>query len=98
MTKKRFSKKPLNIVAKLALLSLVAFLLTMTVTMSLKINDIRDKIDAARLELEKRQFELAELESRINAEWSEETIRKIARENLNLRDPQDMIFANDLPN
>ena len=39
-----------------------------------------------------------EEKSTLSEEVTEETIKRIAREKLNLRDPSELVYANDLPN
>ena len=38
------------------------------------------------------------LNSQLQEEVTEETIKRVAREKLNLRDPGELIYSNDLPN
>jgi cell division protein FtsB len=51
--------------------------------------------------IEQRQaytLRVERLNAQVEEEVSEDTIKRIAREKLNLRDPGELVYANDLPN
>ncbi len=63
------------------------------------INDSKDQIVKMQLEIEKRQLENERIENEVKTfELNEETIKKIAREKLGLRDNDTIIFENSQPN
>ena len=84
--------------AKLALIAIVFFLAISIVDKNIEINQL--KKEAEKLDSERRAYTLKveRLNSQLEEEVSEETIKRIAKEKLNLRDPDDLVYANDLPN
>ena len=57
-------------------------------------------VERRKLILEKVHAEKKVIVSELSKEFevSEETIKRIAREKLGLREPDDIVYANDLPN
>lgn len=98
MSEKKYSKSPMNFFSKVAIVFLAVFLIVSLVTMNIKNNEIAQQIEDKKAELKKMQYVVDELESKLAAEMNEETIKRIARESLNLLEPGDIIYANDLPN
>jgi len=84
--------------AKLALIAIIFFLAISIVDKNIEINQLKKEAD--KLESERRAYTLKveRLNSQLEEEVSEETIKRIAKEKLNLRDPNDLVYANDLPN
>ncbi|MBQ9976654.1 MAG: septum formation initiator family protein [Clostridia bacterium] len=74
-------------------------LLIVCVKLNMVINDSKDQIVKMQLEIEKRQLENERIENEVKTfELNEETIKKIAREKLGLRDNDTIIFENSQPN
>ena len=90
--------KRLGLFAKLAFLSVLIFLVISVVQMNIRIRDLREDEEALKEQLLQSQLNVEEMNGELGQELSEELIKKIAREKLNLRDPGDIIFASDLPN
>ena len=65
---------------------------------NLKINDLKEEEDRLREQVRSYTLQVEKLNSQLEETVTEETIKRIAREKLNLRDPGEMIYANDLPN
>ena len=93
MTRHRF-----GFFAKLAFVAILLFLVISIVNKNLQINDMKEQ--QKRLEAEKSTYTLQveRLNAQLNEEVSEETIKRIARDKLNLREPGSVVYANDLPN
>ncbi len=91
-------KKGFGFFATLALVALLVFLVISIVEKNIEINNLEN--EERRLETQKAQLTLTveKLDAQLNREMDEETIKRIAREKLNLRDPGDEAFASDLPN
>jgi cell division protein FtsB len=64
---------------------------------NLEINDLKDKEKKVREQMQAYTLQVERLSSQLEEEVSEETIKRIAREKLNLRDPGDLIYANEQP-
>ncbi len=88
----------LGFFGKLAFVVIILFLVISIVDKSIEINDLKEKEEKIKEQVENYTLQVERLESQLQEEVSEETIRRIAREKLNLRDPGDLIYSNDLPN
>ena len=64
---------------------------------NLEINDLKNKEKKVREQMQAYTLQVERLSSQLKEEVSEETIKRIAREKLNLRDPGDLIYANEQP-
>ena len=93
MTKHRF-----GFFAKLAFVAVLLFLAISIVKKNLAINDWNNKIEEMQQELARSQSELDELNEFLSKEKSEETIKQVAREELNLRDKNTVTYKNAHPN
>ena len=93
MTQHRF-----GFFAKLAFVAILVFLAISIVNQNIRINSLKEQ--EIRLQAEKNTYTLQveRLNAELNEEVSEETIKRIAREKLNLREPGNVVYANDLPN
>ena len=58
------------------------------------------KKEEERLAAQQEEYilKVEKLNAQLNQEMTEEVIKRIAREKLNLRDPGDQAFASDRPN
>lgn len=92
------TKHRLNFFVKLAFVAILLFLVVSIVNKNLQINSLKEQ--QKRLEAEKSTYTLQveRLNAQLSEEVSEETIKRIAREKLNLREPGNVVYANDLPN
>lgn len=88
----------LGFFGKLAFIVIILFLVISIVDKSIEINDLKEKEEKIKEQVQNYTLQVERLESQLQEEVSEETIRRIAREKLNLRDPGDLIYSNDLPN
>ena len=80
-----------NIIVRLAVLCVAVFLVFSAVNMQFRLSELRE--DKAQLEEELAVLEdrLIYMQLRLDA-----PIRRIAREKLNYRDPDEILFYNDL--
>ncbi len=83
---------------KLAFLAILFFLAISIVDKNIEINALKKEEEKLRAERQSYTLKVERLNSQLNEEVTEETIKRIAREKLNLRDPDDLVYANDLPN
>jgi cell division protein FtsB len=80
------------------------FFFVAIVKMNMQINDMKVELGKSRTEVEQRKLSIEKIQSEIDAfpndtgELDQETIKKIAREKLNLQDSDIIIFANSQPN
>ena len=88
----------LGFFGKLAFVVISLFLVISIVDKSIEINDLKEKEKKIKEQVQSYTLQVERLESQLEEEVSEETIRRIAREKLNLRDPGDLVYSNDLPN
>ncbi len=88
----------LGFFARLAVLAILFFLFVVMIQVNMQINDLREEYDEVAAELVKQQDAVAKVKEELDAPYSEETIRRIAREELGLCNPGDIIFESDSPN
>jgi len=93
MPQKRF-----GFLGKLVFLVVLFFLAITIVNKNIEINDLKKKEEKLRAQRQSYTLQVERLNSQLEEEVTEETIKRIAREKLNLRDPGDLVYANDLPN
>lgn len=91
-------RKRLSFFGKLALIAIVFFLVISIVDKNVEINTLKREEEKKRQELQSYTLQVERLNSQLEEEVSGETIKRIAREKLNLRDPSELVYANDLPN
>ena len=74
------------------------------IKMNIQINDMNKELNKAKEEVSIRQLSIEKIQSEIESfpknieELDEETVKRIAREKLNLQDSDVIIFANSQPN
>lgn len=83
---------------KLAFIAIIVFLIISIVDKNLRINDLKEKEEKINNQMQAYTLYVEKLNSQLEEEVSEETIKRVAREKLNLRDPGELIYSNDLPN
>jgi cell division protein FtsB len=83
---------------KLALIAILFFLVISIVDKNIKINDLKKEEEKLSAQRQAYTLRVERLNSQLKEEVSEDTIKRIAREKLNLRDPGELVYANDLPN
>ena len=76
---------------------LVVYLVITIIDKNLEINDLKEKEKKVREQMQSYSLQVERLNFELEEEVSEETIKRIAREKLNLRDPGDIIYANEQP-
>lgn len=87
----------LGFFGKLAFVAIILFLIVSIVDKNIEINALKEKEEKIREQMQAYTLQVERLNSQLEEEVTEETIKRIAREKLNLRDPEDLIYANDLP-
>lgn len=85
-----------NIFVKAAAVVFIVFCTVTIIQMQFEFNSLKE--DKAKVEQQIKLYELKidELQSRLDEEIDEEYIMRIAREKLNYRLPEEIIFYNDL--
>ncbi len=90
-------RKNLAFFGKIVFVVVVLFLVVTIINKNLEINDLKEKEKKVREQMQAYTLQVERLNSQLEEEVSEETIKRIAREKLNLRDPGDLIYANEQP-
>jgi len=88
----------LGFFAKLAFVSIIFFLVITIVTKNIEINELKKEEEKLQKERAAYTLQVERLNSQLKEEVSADTIKRIAKEKLNLREPSDLVYANDLPN
>lgn len=91
-------KGKLGFFAKLAFFAVLCFLFIVMVQINIQINELKIREAEVQKRLYIQQEAVAKVQAELDAPYSEETIRRIAKNDLNLCDPGDIIYESDLPN
>ena len=78
----------------LALLSVVTVVTVLS--LSMRYNELTKKRDKLKADVEQAQLKLEKLREEVDAEYNEEYIIKVAREELGYRMPDEVIYYNNL--
>ena len=85
-----------SLFVKISLALLTVIFVIMVLSLSLRYNELTRKRDQLKAQVEMEQLELEKLLDEVNAEYNEEYIIKIAREELGYRMPDEVIYYNNL--
>lgn len=85
-----------NIFVRLAVLVLLVTMLVMSARLLMEYNELRERADQLRLQIEASTHEIEALQAQLDAPFDEDYVIRIAKEKLNLSLPQEIIFYNDL--
>ena len=88
----------LGFFAKLAVAAIIFFLVISIVDKNIEINALKKEKEKLDQTQQTYLLKVEKLNSQLSEEVSEETIKRIAKEKLNLREAGDLIYSNDLPN
>lgn len=91
-------KTETSIFVKISLALLTVIFIIMVLSLSLRYNELTKKRDQLKAQVEQEQLELEKLIDEVNAEFNDEYIIKIAREELGYRMPDEVIYYNNLNN
>ena len=81
-----------NIIVRLAVLCVAVFLVFSAVNMQFRLGELRE----SKAEMAVLEGRLIYMQLRLDEPVTDEYIRRIAREKLNYRDPDEILFYNDL--
>lgn len=91
-------KKETSFIVKLAVFSAAVFAVITMVRLQLKYNDYKYEREQLRAEVDELQDRVDELQEIADADPDRDYIVDVAKEKLNLRLPEEVIFYNDLFN
>ncbi|MBE6642338.1 MAG: hypothetical protein E7615_01645 [Ruminococcaceae bacterium] len=89
-------KKQTNIFVKAATFVFIVFCTVTIIKMQFEFNSLKE--DKAKVEKQIKDYELRidELQARLEEDFDTDYVMRIAREKLNFRLPEEIIFYNDL--
>ena len=90
--------KKISIFVKLALLAVAVFLVISIIRMNIKINERKYEYNILKDELQEARLNIEDLTEQLQSPINEKSIKRIAKEKLNLREPDERIFASDYRN
>ena len=85
-----------NIIVRLAVICVCVFLIFSAVNMQFKLSELKQTRAQLDEELAQVEDRLLYIRMRLDSPITDEDIRRVAREKLNYRDPDEIIFFNDL--
>lgn len=97
-------KQKLNFWVKISMIFISVFFFVAIVKMNMQINDMKLELSKSKAQVDERKLNIEKIQSEIDAfpkdveKLDKETIKRIAREKLNLQDSDVVIFANSQPN
>lgn len=95
---RKTEKKETSFMVKLAVFAAAAFAVITLVSLQLKYNEYKFKRDQLRAEVDELQDRADELQDIADADADRDYIIEVAKNKLNLRLPEEVIFYNDLFN
>ena len=87
-----------NVFVRMAIFIFAVLGIVTIVSLQLKYNNLKLQRDAAAAEIAAAQERVDALEESLAAPFDDEYVIKIARERLNYRLPEEIVFYNDLNN
>ena len=85
-------------IVKIAIACLFLFLTVIIVDKTIELNRLKEEEKKREQLIQNYTLIVERLNSQYSKPVSEETIKSIAKEKLNLRDPGERIYANNVPN
>ncbi|MGM9652160.1 MAG: septum formation initiator family protein [Eubacteriales bacterium] len=85
-----------NVFLRTSLFLLVVFCIVAIVTLQLEYNRLRTKRDALMDEISQAEERVNSLEEALDTPFDDDYVIKVAREKLNYRLPEEIVFYNDL--
>lgn len=89
-------KKSSNIFVKAATLVFIVFCAVTIVKMQFEFNSLKEDKAAVEEQIKAYELKIDELQARLEEDFDTDYIMRIAREKLNFRLPEEIIFYNDL--
>lgn len=89
-------RKRMNIFLKAAIAVFIVVCGASILKMQFEYNDLTEERTALEAEIASLEESIEELEIRISSDYDDDYVRSVAREKLNLRMPEEIIFYNDL--
>ena len=90
--------KKLGLFSKIAFLAVAVFLVISIIQMNIKINAKKEEYNRLLTERAAAKLNVEDLTEQLESPICEESIKRIAKEKLNLREPGELIFASDYRN
>lgn len=85
-----------NIFVKIALGVFLIFAFVMIVTLSMKVNTLKEKYTELASQVAYKQVQVGKLRAEYEEEIDEDYIKRVAREELGYHMPDEVIYYNDL--
>lgn len=85
-----------NLLFKLALSVLAVCCVVMIISLQLQYNRLKQQKDMLALEIQETETRIEAVQDMLDMPFNHEYVIKIAREKLNLRLPEEIVFYNDL--
>ena len=86
----------LNVFVRIALVLTIVFLAVAAIKIQLEINELKEKKDTLEERKENYVFSIDKIQNDLNTPVDDDYIIRVAKEKLNLRLPEEIIFYNDL--
>ncbi|MBQ8640852.1 MAG: septum formation initiator family protein [Clostridia bacterium] len=84
-----------NLFVKLAMLVFSVFCFLTVITLQLENNSMKEKAEALDTQIQEYQSYINDLQATLDAPMDEDYVADIAREELGLRHPQEVVFYSD---
>ncbi|MBP3387028.1 MAG: septum formation initiator family protein [Clostridia bacterium] len=85
-----------NVLVKIAVLAVIVFFISSAIKLRTQLDSLIDQKQQLEIEIAELGDNIEKLNIRIETPMTVENIEKIARETLGYRDPDEIIFYNDL--
>lgn len=89
-------KKHSNIFVKTAILVFVIFCSVTIIRMQFEFNELKENKEQVEEQIKNYQLKIDELQAQLDEQFNTDYIMRVARDKLNYRLPEEIIFYNDL--
>jgi len=89
-------KRNANVFVKAAVLVFIVFCTVTIVKMQFEFNTLKESKEKVEAQIKAYEIRIDELQSRLEEQFDTEYIIRVARDKLNYRLPEEIIFYNDL--
>ena len=89
-------KKRSNIFVKAAVLVFVVFCTVTIIRMQFEFNELKENKEQVEEQIKNYQLKIDELQAQLDEQFNTDYIMRVARDKLNYRLPDEIIFYNDL--
>ena len=90
------SRQQTNFFIKVIMLAIVGVVIVAIVDMQVKMNKLANQRKELQVEIDRASDRVEEIKVKLKTPFDEDYMERLAREKLNYRNPNDIVFTNDI--